>query len=258
VKKALLIASWFVVLLCALGLHPALRDGAPLAALGREIAGDAARGLDLAGGYGPLAFWALNLSLLYIAGWSLFRLCPARTPAGGIPAALLIAALAGQVAATFASTPTLFYFLSCGIAALSIFAKRDPTPPSGRPWGACLVGFLVVLLASPLDAGLAALTGAPLLPEAWFPLAVEFETLWPIGVALSVVVAAACWAVGQGRNWLGVAPACILVFGPSNPAKGLAAAAVVALLARSGASPLWRSAFLATVVASFVAIAVLL
>lgn len=263
-KKALLIASWVAVVLCALGLHPALRDGAPLAGLGRQIAEDASQGgdwlgsLGLPGGNAPLAFWALNLSLLYIAGWGLIRLCPERAPAGEISAPLLIATLVGQAAATFASSPTVFYFLSCGIAALSLL-KREPNPvtPGGRPWLACLVGLVVVLLASPLDSGLASLTGAPLLPEAWFPLAVEFETRWPVAVALSVVVVSACGAVSKSTNWLGLAPACILVFGPSNPAKGLATAAVVALLVRSGAPPLWRGAFLATVVAAFVVISVM-
>jgi hypothetical protein len=264
IRRGAAIAGWIAVILCTVGLHPALREGAPLSGLGRQIAEDAAQGRDwlgtlgLPGGHAPQAFWALNLSLLYIAGWGLFRLCPPRAPAGEASPSLLVATLVGQAAATFATSPTLFYFLSAGVAALALFGSRDPAAQAGRPWAATFVGLAVVLIAAPLDAGLAYLTGAAMLPEAWFPLAVEFETRWPVGIALAVVLAAACGAVGRSSGWLALAPACVLIFGPSNPAKGLATAAVVALLARSGAPPVWRAAFVASTIGLFVALTVLL
>jgi hypothetical protein len=239
--------------------------------LGREIASDAARGGALLKSYEwaasgvPLAFWLLDLSLLYIAAWGLLRLCPRRSeepPTISLP--LLVAALAGQIVATFASTATVFYFLSAGAAALALiplWLHRSPVtvppPPVGRLVIASLAGLVVVLLASPLDVGLASLTGARLLPEAWFPIAVEFASQGGllIGVLISVVVALACGALGFARvSWVALAPACILVMGPSNPAKGLAATAVVAFLGRFGAGPIWRAGFLIAMTALFVVV----
>jgi len=262
-KRGLCAAAWIAVALVAIGLHPALRDGAPLAGLGREIAADAARGGVLLGSLGmpgssvPLAFWLLDLSLLYIAAWGFLRLCPRGNEGPpGISLPLLVAALVGQVLAVFASSATVFYLLSAGVAALSLFplwlhrapASASP-PPAGRLVIASLVGLVVVLLASPLDAGLASLTGARLLPEAWFPIAVECRSQggWLIGVLLSVVVAGACGALGFARvGWVCLAPVCVLMLGPSNPAKCLATAAVVAILGHSGAGSLWRASFLIT------------
>ena len=271
-RRVLAAAGWGAVIAVALGWHPALREGAPLAGVGREIASDAARGGVLLGSWGlagsrvPLAFWALDLSLLYIAAWGFLKLCPRRdddSPGTALP--LLIASLAGQVAATFASDATGFYFLSAGAAVLSLaFLWRDRAPaPSSPPRAgrlviASLVGVIVVLLASPLDAGFASLTDAPLLPEAWFPIVVEFRSTGriPVAVALSLVVAGACGALGRARaRWWELAPASVLILGPSNLAKGLAAAAVVSLLARSGAGPLWRVGFLVTLTALFVIVA---
>ena len=254
-SRVALIVSWVAVVLAAIGFHPAVRTGAPLAGVAHQIKEDAAQGgvllatLGLSGSDVTLAWWALNLSLLYIAGWVCLRLCPRVEGApSGIPVALLVATLVGQVAATFAANAKIFYFLAAGVAALSlIFHKREtqPVPPrAGRLVLASLIGLVVILLASPLDS----LIGAPMLPEAWWPIAVEFESKggWPAGVALSAVVAAACGALGFARpGWVGLAPACVLVLGPSNPAKGLAAAAVVAFLGRAGAGPLWRAGVLA-------------
>ena len=264
---AILIAAWLVVILCALGFHPALREGAPLAGLGRHIAEDASQStqavesLGLVGSHTTFAFWALDLSLLYVAGWGLVLLCPRRveTPAS-IPVPLLIAAVVGQIAATFARDATVFYFLSSGaVTASLVFIRRsEPTPrPSVmRLILASALGLLVVLLASPLDTGLATLTGAPMLPEAWFPLAVEFGSRPAVGVALSVVVALSCGALGFTRSgWIALAPACALSFGPSNPAKGLAAALVVVLLGRIGAGPSWRAGFLVVLTGLFVGVA---
>ncbi|HKS17083.1 MAG TPA: hypothetical protein VJU16_07205, partial [Planctomycetota bacterium] len=219
--------AWVAVAFAAVGLHPALRDGAPLAGLGRQIREDAAQGgvllatLGMSGSDVTLAWWALDLSLLYIAGWAFLRLCPRGEGApSGVPVALLVAALAGQAAASFASNAKVFYFLAAGIAALSlVFCKREVAPVlphKGRLVAASLVGLLVILLASPLDS----LIGASMLPEAWWPIAVEFESKggWPAGLALSVVVAAACGALGFARaGWVGLAPAVVLVLGPSNP-----------------------------------------
>ena len=257
-------AAWIAVALVAAGLHPALRDGAPLAGLGGQIAADAAQGraqlatLFMPGGGWSLAFWALALSLLYIVGFALFRLCPRRVETSGVPVPLLVAALLGQVAACFAGNATVFYFLTCGVAAVSlVFVRRSP-PPESRPSPIRLslamgVGLLFVVVASLFDVGLAQLAGARLLPEAWFPLAVEFGSRPMVGVILAVVVAAACLALSFARSgWLGLAPACVLVLGPSSPAKGLAAAAVVSLLGRSGVGPLWRAGFLALLTALFV------
>src|SRR6185503_11876183 len=108
--------SWLVVILCALGFHPALREGAPLAGLGRHIAEDAAQARGEFESLGPLAFWALDLSLLYVAGWGLVLLCPRRvdTPLG-VPATLLISVVVGQAAACLAGSPVGFYFLAAGI-----------------------------------------------------------------------------------------------------------------------------------------------
>lgn len=270
-RTLVLVAAWVAVAVAVLGSHPALRDGAPLAGLAQQIAADAAEGrnvlsmVGLPGQGAPVAFWALVCSLLYIAGWGLFRLCPDNpfSPNTEIPVPLLVAAILGQVAATFAADVTVFYFLSAGVAALSLVLlwKRRAPALESRPGPARLIlasalGILIVLLAAPLDTALASLTGAPLLPEAWFPIMVEFGSRPAAAVALSIVVAAACLALGLTRaGWLGLAPACALVFGPSNPAKGLAAAAVIALLGRSGAGISWRAGFLAALTALFVFIA---
>jgi hypothetical protein len=253
------LAAWAVVVLCALGWHPALRDGAPLGELGRHIAEDAGQGrshldtLFMPGGGPSFAFWALNLSLFYVAGWGLFMLTRrGPNPPTEIPNRLLIAVIAGQAAACFASNATIFYFLTCGIAALG-FQRSPPAESRLSPIRLSLafgLGLLCVALASLFDT---ALPVAKFLPEAWFPLVVERPG---VAIALSLVVAAACAALGFVRSgWLGLAPACVLVLGPSNPAKGLAAAAVVVLLGRAGAGPLVRSAFLAAVVALFAGIA---
>lgn len=266
-KLAAPLAVWVVVALCALGLHPALREGAPLAGLGRHIAEDAAEAtlwvesVGLVGSHTTFAFWALDLSLLYVAGWGLVLLCPRRveTPQS-VPVPLLIAAIVGQIAATFAKDATVFYFLSAGAAAVSlVFLRRSepaPRPSVKRLILASAVGILVVLFASPLDTGLATLTGKPMLPEAWFPIAVEFGSRPVVAIALSGVVALACGALGFTRSgWLALAPACALAFGPSNPAKGLAAAMVVVLLARVGAGPFWRAGFLVVMTGLFVGVA---
>src|SRR5262245_5545845 len=177
--------AWGAVAAAAAGWHPALREGAPLAGLGRQIAEDTAQGgallgkLGLAGNHVPVAFWLLDLSLLYIAGWGLFALCPPRGgPARGVSLPILVAALAGQAAACFARTPTAVHFIAAGVAALAF--RPGPAPenpaPGGRLVMASLVGLVFVLLAWPLDGGLASLTGAGFLPEAWFPLYVEFDT----------------------------------------------------------------------------------
>lgn len=262
--RAVAAAAWAAVIAVAAGFHPALREGAPLAGLGRQIAEDAAQGgaflarLGLEGSSAPLAFWLLELSLIYIAGWALFALCPRRVDRDrSVSPFLLAAALAGQAAACLARTPTAFTLISTGVVA---FAWRPAPPvsgPKGRLVAASAVGLLLVVLASPLDAGLGTLTGAGFLPEAWFPLYVEFDSGgWMAGAAVAVVIAAACAALGFARaGWIGLAPACVLVLGPSNPAKGLAAAAAVSLLARAGAPPLWRAAFLAATVALFTLVA---
>jgi len=270
---AAVVLAWVVVALCALGFHPALREGQPLAGLGRHISEDAAQAtlgvesLGLVGSHATFAFWALDLSLLYVAGWGLVLLCPRRveTPSA-IPVPLLIAAVVGQIAATFlAGGPVGFYFLAAGIPALALVVPylepeptHEPRPRMGRLITASMVGMVVVLLASPIDSGLASLTGAGLLPEAWFPIAVEFASgrSLPIAIALALVVAAACGALGFTRSsWPGLAPACALALGPSNPAKGLAAAMVVVLLSRLGAGPFWRAGFLVVMTALFVGVA---
>lgn len=272
-RRAVAVAAWIAVALTVLGWHPALRPGAPLSDLARQIAEDGARGRSWVGALGfydagvPFAFWALNLSLLYLAAWTLHRLCPRPTESPrGDAWPLLVAALVGQVAATPCAArwgdATAFYFGACGVAALAIvplWRSRGPVSEAGARRGrfaaASLAGLLLVLLASPLDAALVSLTGAGMLPEAWFPLSVEFGSAgrWPVAAALSLVVAAACGAMGMARaGWLGLAPACVLVLGPSNPAKGLAAAAVVAALGRAGAGWPWRAGFLAASVAFFV------
>jgi len=46
----------------------------------------------------------------------------------------------------------------------------------------------------------------------------------------------------------------VLVLGPSNPAKGIAAAAVLVILSRFGASPSWRAGFLVAMTALFVVV----
>lgn len=266
--RVVVVVAWIAVVLSALGLHPALRSGSPLGALGREIANDAARGGALlksfewtgSGSGVPLAFWLLDLSLLYVAGWGFLRLCPPRvaSPTGN-PVPLLMFVLAGQVAASFARDATVFYFLSAGIASLSLIwtpreraAVPESRPSTPRLLVASLLGLLVVVLASPLDSALASLTGAKLLPEAWWPLAVEFGSRTMVAIALSVVLAAACVAVSLARSaWIGLAPACVLVLGSSNPAKGLAVAAVVVLLGQSGSGSFWSAGLLATLTALY-------
>src|SRR5262245_32970345 len=254
VKLGAVLLAWIVVALAAFGLHPALREASPLAGLGRQIAEDAAQGgvflkaIWLPGANVSFAFWALVLALAYLVGWGIFLLCPRRPEAAPAEVSLPLLALAilGQIAAFFAKDATGFFFILCGAATLSI---RRLQPQAGlRPAKAIPalgLGIALVLLASVLDAGLARLTGAPLLPEAWFPLAVEFSTRPLTGAALALVVAASCVALTRVRiPWFALAPACVLVLGPSNPAKGIAGALVIALLARSGAGPFWRAGFL--------------
>ena len=260
--RAAAAAAWAAVIAIAAGLHPALREGAPLAGLGRQIAEDAAQGgavlsrLGLQGSGASLAFWLLDLSLLYLAGWALFALCPRRVDRDRtVPIFLLAAAIAGQAAACLARSPTAFCLITAGTAALAW--RPAVLPPVATEWrrgvAASAVGLLLVLFASPLDGGLGSLTGAGMLPDAWFPLYVEFDSGgWMAGAALVIAIGAACAALGFARTgWIGLAPACVLVLGPSSPAKGLAAATVVSLLARAGAPPLWRAAFLASTVALF-------
>ncbi len=288
VARALAAAAWAGL---AAGLafgHPVLARPGALADLGRGLAEDAARARTLAGrlalvdrGAVP-ALVALELALLYVAGWLLLRLPRSPDGTGGPDGrgalalgAAAVAHGAGVVSAVRGGGDLAFFLVTDGTAAvlLSVAVARSgagpPAPAPARPRPARLAagvagGLLLVLLAAPLDAALATLAATPIFPEPWLPVAIRLGSGVgvPAGLLLAAAVAAAAFGLerlagGAGRRAgaLVLAPAYALVLGPSNPVKALALALGTGRLAAAGVGWRSRALFALATVALFVGLA---
>ncbi|HTF57102.1 MAG TPA: hypothetical protein VK661_07700 [Planctomycetota bacterium] len=294
IARAVSFLAWAGVLSTILGFHPALRVKGPVAILGRQLAEDTARGssvMNAIGFYDPTFPWvalALLLSLIYIGIWVLYRIArpgplPVSKPEQPSVAArsitILAGALAAQTAGTLAvlsgGTETSFYLGAAGVMALMLIplarirTGADPEAPEPASPARLIiggaVGVVLVLLAGPLDTALSVRTGAPMFPEAWFPLQQLFATRGKLAEAstLAMLQIAAVLALAQGHRpgarlidgWPALAPAYILVLGASSPLRGLTTVFVAEILGRAGGGWITRAAFVVATIALSVIVA---